>query len=147
MPLFTNEDVITGDVTVSGGVDVNNFPATQPISGTVTVSNPGLTDAELRASPIPVSTTAATASSSTVTLIVSTAVSQTILAANPARKKAILFFEGSTQYVKLGATASASSYTYKISANSTDLEVPSEWTGRIDSAGTAGKNILVTELF
>src|ERR1039458_5507067 len=38
-------------------VDVTNFPATQPISGTVTVANPGLTDAQLRATPVPVSGT------------------------------------------------------------------------------------------
>jgi len=167
MPLFTNEDV------VSGTVDANITNASLPVTGPVTdaqlratpvpvatdgltdtqlratavpVSGP-LTDAQLRATPVPVSTTAATASSSTVTLVVSSATSITILAANAARKKAVLFFEGSTQYVKLGATASPTSYTYKVAANSTVIEIPSEWTGRIDCQGTAGKSILVTELF
>jgi hypothetical protein len=36
-------------------VSVNNFPATQPVSGTVTVANPGLTDTQLRATPVPIS--------------------------------------------------------------------------------------------
>src|ERR1035437_7445069 len=35
------------------------WQAVQPVSGTVTLSNPGLTDAELRASPVPVSGTVA----------------------------------------------------------------------------------------
>lgn len=38
-------------------VGVSNFPVTQPVSGTITVSNPGLTDTQLRASPVPVSGT------------------------------------------------------------------------------------------
>lgn len=45
---------------VSGSVSVNNFPATQPISGTVAVSGTvpvsgPLTDSQLRATPVPVS--------------------------------------------------------------------------------------------
>lgn len=42
---------------VNGSVSVSNFPATQPVSGTVTISNPGLTDTQLRASAVPVSGT------------------------------------------------------------------------------------------
>lgn len=139
--VFTNE-VLVSDVT--GTVSVSNFPATQPVSGSLTV-NLGLTDAELRATPVPVSTTPVVATTSTVTNVVSTATNQTLLAANANRKKVVLFFEGSTQYVKLGATASASSYTYKIAANNTSLEITG-YTGIIDSLGTAGKAILVTEL-
>lgn len=33
------------------------FQATQPVSGTVTISNPGLTDAQIRATPLPISGT------------------------------------------------------------------------------------------
>ena len=36
-------------------ISVANFPAMQTIDGTVTVANPGLTDAQLRATPVPVS--------------------------------------------------------------------------------------------
>ncbi len=128
---------------VSGSVSISNFPATQPISGTVTVDNPGLTDTQLRATPV--SVVIGSASSSTVTLVVTTGSNQTLLAANPNRKKAILYVETGTQFIKLGAVASASSYTYK-AANATLIEIPSEWKGQIDSIGTSGKNILVTEL-
>ena len=43
---------------VAGSVDIDNFPVTQPVSGTVAVSNmvsQGLTDAQLRATALPVS--------------------------------------------------------------------------------------------
>ena len=50
------------NATVSGTVAVSNFPATQPVSGTVSVGNfpaaTGLTDAQLRASAVPVSAAA-----------------------------------------------------------------------------------------
>lgn len=53
---------VTGsvDAAVSGSVSISNFPAVQPVSGTVAVSNPtpqGLTDSQLRATPVPVSGT------------------------------------------------------------------------------------------
>src|SRR6185503_13808653 len=41
---------------ISGTVAVSNFPATQPVSGTVTATGP-LTDAQLRATAVPVSGT------------------------------------------------------------------------------------------
>lgn len=53
MSVFTNEEIVTGTV------DVNNFPAVQPVSdngGSLTVDGP-LTDAELRATPIDVNAT------------------------------------------------------------------------------------------
>lgn len=45
---------VAGTVPVSGTVAVSNFPATQPVSGTLAVTGP-LTDAQLRASAVPVS--------------------------------------------------------------------------------------------
>lgn len=50
---------------VSGTVSVGNFPATQPVSGTITVGNSSLsvtgplTDAQLRATPVPITGTVA----------------------------------------------------------------------------------------
>lgn len=47
-----------GSLTVDGTVAVSNLPSTQPVSGTVAVSNQPtqpLTDAQLRATPVPVS--------------------------------------------------------------------------------------------
>ena len=55
---LTNTELRASDVKVSldgEQVAVSNFPATQAVSGTVTVANPGLTDAQLRASAVPVS--------------------------------------------------------------------------------------------
>jgi hypothetical protein len=93
-----------------------------------------------------ITTTSPTSSSSTVTQVTSTGANQTILASNAARKKAILFFETGTWYVKFGTTASASSKTYGITSNSTTIEVDL-WTGGIDAfCTTAGKLVDVTEL-
>ncbi len=142
--------IFTPEVDVQGSVDVNNFPAVQPVSGTVTATGP-LTDTQLRATPVPisgtVSTSAVLSSTSAVTQVTSTGANQTLLAANPSRTKAILYFETGIWYLKLGATASASSLTYKISANNTSLEIPASWVGIIDAlCTTAGKLVDVTEL-
>jgi hypothetical protein len=69
----------------------------------------------------------------------------TLLAANTNRKRAILSFESATDYVKLGAGASTSSYTYKVTTANTVIEITG-WVGQIDATGTSGKNVLVTEL-
>lgn len=166
MSVFSPEVEVTNvpDVTVTAGVSVNNFPATQPVSGsvsvsnlpatqpvsgTVAVSNPGLTDTELRATPVPISgsvtTTPLAASSSTVAQVTSNGSNQTLLAANANRKKAILSFNSGIWDIKLGATASPTSRTYHISA-ATVIEIP-VWTGIIDAiCTTSGKLVDVTEL-
>lgn len=140
---------ISGSVTVSGTATVN---------GTVT-SNQGtpvavasgwpvkITDGTnvLGTSSNPLQTLNAVASTSTVTNVTTTGSNITLLAANPNRKKAILYVETSTQYIKLGATASTTSYTYKVTTNGTTIEI-TNWAGIIDSTGTSGKTILVTEL-
>ena len=69
---------VTGNVVVANPtttVAVSNLPATQPVSGTVTVANPtpaGLTNDQLRATPLPVSVanpvTSVTVGSGTVEL-------------------------------------------------------------------------------
>lgn len=158
--IFTNEDVVTGSVDVnnfpavqpvSGTVNVGNFPATQPVSGTVTVANPGLTDAQLRLTPVPISGTVTTASvvsnSSTVTQISSTGSNQTLLAANANRKGAVLYFTSGIWYIKLGATASATSRSYVVDAAKTTLELPVRWTGQVDAFCTSSAKLVdVTEL-
>ena len=157
MPVFTPDVQITNvpDVTVSAGVNINNFPASQTINGSVSVSNfPAtqpvsgpLTDAQLRATPVPVSTIVTGASTSTVTQVTSVVGNQTLLAANANRKKAILFFTSGTWNVKLGVTASATSFSYLVSATNFTLEVPSEWRGQIDVFNAqANKLVNVTEL-
>ncbi len=132
---------------VSGTVSVGNFPATQDVNVTSSVEVEVKNDA---GSPVPISgtvtTTPTTSSSATVTQITSTAVNQTLLAANGSRKKAILYFNSGIWDVKFGATASTTSRTMRISTSNTTVEVDI-WTGIIDAiCTTSGKLVDVTEL-
>ncbi len=142
---FSNEVIVVNvpDVTVSAGISVTNFPATQAVTGP-------LTDTQLRATPVPISGTVTTSpvssSSSTVAQISSTGSNQTLLAANANRKKAILHFTTGTWYVKFGATASATSRTYVVPNTAFDIE-ETIWKGTIDAFCTStAKLVDVTEL-
>lgn len=169
MSQFTNEvNIASQPIDVTGPLTDAELRATPvPISGTVTATPSGtqdvnvtnasvavtgpLTDTELRATPVPisgsVSTTPVVATSSTITQVISTGSNQTLLAANVNRRQALFFFESGTWYLKLGATASASSLTYKIAANNTLIEAPALYTGIIDVFCTSsGKLVDVTEL-
>jgi hypothetical protein len=147
----------------SNDVSVNNFPVTNdltdaqlratpvPVSvpGSVAVTGP-LTDGQLRATPVPVSgsvsTTPTVSNTSTVTQISSTGSNQTLLAANANRKKAFLFFSSGIWNIKLGAVASGTSRTLQVSSSNFYLEIPL-WTGQIDAiCTTSGKLVDVTEL-
>lgn len=151
---------------VSGSVSVANFPATQPVSGTVSVGNfPAtqpvsiaapvavtgpLTDTQLRATPVPisgsVSTTPFVSSSATVAqLVLSSNTNATLLAANANRKKIVLFAPKNNLYIKFGATASATSFTYIVTSANTTLEI-SSWTGQIDVLSSVNQTVNVTEL-
>lgn len=137
---------------------VDGSGVTQPVSGTVT-ANQGTAAAIAGAWPIevtdgtnvlgtsshPLQTISAVASSSTITqttLVNNT--NATILAANANRKKAIIFVASSTVQIKLGAVASTTSFTYKVTTNNTTIEITG-WTGQIDAFGSAS-TITVTEL-
>lgn len=73
----------------------------------------------------------------------------TFLSANPNRKSAVFFKEGAnTAFIKFGATASATSYTVRLSNNGY-YEVPDDFTGRVDiifSSAVAGNTLYVTEI-
>ncbi len=135
----------TDEIQVQGSVDVNNFPAVQPVSGTVTATGP-LTDTQLRATPVPVTGSfTSSASTATVSQVVLTAnTSTTLLVANANRVKVILFAPSMPVYVKFGTTASVTSFTYKLTANNSTLEI-SGYTGRIDIMATSGQTVTVTE--
>lgn len=89
-------------------------------------------------------------SSATLANVSSSATNVTILAAN-AKRKSVIIFNDSTQvlYVKLSATASATSFTYKLAPSET-LEIPGAgviYTGIIDGIwASANGNARVTEL-
>lgn len=149
------------DVTrVSGSVAVTGtfWQATQPVSGTFwqatqPVSGP-LTDAQLRATAVPVSFSGQTVTavpagnaSSSVTQVASSATNVTLKASNASRK-GLSIQNDSTQtlFVKLGATASATSYTVKVTAGSY-YEVPFNYTGIVDGIwASANGNAYVTEV-
>lgn len=83
----------------------------------------------------------------TLANVASSATSVTILAANTARKGAMIYND-STQvlYLKFGATASATSFTVPLATN-TYYEVPGGYTGIIDGIWvSANGNARVTEL-
>lgn len=118
---------------VSGSVSVANFPATQPVSGTVSISGT-------------VSTTAGAASTATITRVATSASSVSLLAANASRKRLIITTEvGAANYIALAATASITAYTYLLGASATlDL---SSYTGPISLIRASGSgSVQVTEL-
>ncbi len=153
MPMFTNEDIVTGTVSV------DNFPATQPVSGTVTVSNPGLTDTELRATPVPVSGPLTDAqlraspvpvseggvTSATVSRVpVSTTVT-TLAASNASRRRLIIHNETGTLFVKYGSAASSTDYTWRLTAN-TNVEIVGYAGIVTGTKGTGNSDAQVTEI-
>lgn len=88
------------------------------------------------------------ASAATLSNVASSATNVTLLASNSSRKGAT-FVNDSTQtcYVKLGATASSSSYSYLLFASQT-LELPTPiYQGQIDAIWvSANGNMRITEI-
>lgn len=152
------------------------WQATQPVSIAASVGVTGpLTDSELRATPVPVSGTfwqatqpvsgtfwqatqpvsiAATvttketrAASSSVSSVAGSASSVSLLASNANRLGATIYNDSSAAlYVKLGTTASTSSFTVKL-AQDDYYEVPGNYTGAIDGIwASATGNARITEL-
>ncbi len=160
MGLYSPEVLVDNPVSISSGtVSVDNFPATQPVTGPLTdaqlratsvpVSGP-LTDAQLRATPVPMSgtvtTSQLTSNSATVAQLALVGNTNTmLLAANPNRKKVILFTTGQPAYVKFGVGASTTSFTYKITAMNSTLEI-TVWTGQIDILSQSSQTVTVTEM-
>lgn len=168
MSVFTNEDLVTvvGTVVVdgsgvtqpvSGTVNVGNFPATQPVSGPLTdtqlratpvpVSGP-LTDAQLRAVPVPVSGTVSVGAPTTLATVTNISVGTSVItlsASNASKKRVHVYNETGTLFVKLGSAASASSYTFRLTAN-TALEI-TDYAGLVTAIKQSGTTaVLVTEI-
>lgn len=148
------------------------WQATQPVSGTVTanagtgtmaVSGP-LTDTQLRATAVPVSGTffqatqpvsvAATlttkevrSATTAVTSVAAATANTSLLAANANRTGATVYNDSTAAlYLKLGATASTTSFTVKMAADGY-YEVPFDYTGAIDAVwASATGNARVTEV-
>lgn len=165
-----------GSITVDGSVNIiGSVPVTgvfwqtiQPVSfsgqsvsitGTVNTGlTQPLTNAELRASTVPVSlasttvtntvtTTKAVNTASTVTSVASSITNVTLKVANSSRKGLTVFNNGTANlFVKLGSTASTSSFTAKLTPGAY-FEVPHSYSGIVDGIWDAVNGAaLVTEI-
>lgn len=149
MPITHQEvEVTPNPLPVVGPITDAEIRATPlPISGTVTATGP-LTDAQLRATPVPISGTVSVgsaASTATVTNISVGGSSVTLSASNAAKTKVIVHNETGTLFVKLGSAASSTSYSYRLTAN-TLLEI-TDYTGIVTAIKATGNTpVLVTEV-
>lgn len=177
IPITDNSGSITVDGTVaatqSGTWNINNITGTvslptgaatestlSTLNGKVTACNTGSVTIS---SALPAGTNnignvdvatlpavvAATYSTSAVTSVTSAATSTSILASNANRRMAIMVNDSDKNaYVKLGATASTTSFSYKLTPGQT-LELPMPvYTGAIDAIWDAGPtgSMRVTEI-
>lgn len=132
---------VTGAVNLASSASVIVGGWASGVSGTVILGGIGLA--------VTASTREIGAATTNVSSANASTTNFTLLSANPSRLGLTLFKEGSnTCYVKFGATATATSYTVKLTNNSY-FEVPDHYTGRIDiifSSAVAGNILYVTEL-
>lgn len=177
IPISDNASSITVDGTVaatqSGTWNINNISGTvslptgaatestlSTLNGKVTACNTGavtisaalpagtnnIGDVDIASMPSVVLTTYSTSS---VTSVTSAATSTSILASNASRRMAIMVNDSNRNvYVKLGTTASTTSFSYKLAPAQT-LELPSPvYTGAIDAIWEASPtgSMRVTEI-
>ena len=161
---------LTSPLTVTGPLTDTQLRATAvPVTGPLTdtqlratavpVSGP-LTDTQLRAAAVPVSLTSTAvtgtvavaqvkAATSTLSNVAGSVSSVTLLASNANRKNAAIYNDSTANlYVKLGATASATSFTVLMLPGAYyELPVDQVYTGIIDGIWvSATGNARVTEL-
>lgn len=151
MSVFTHEIEVTNTpLPIDGGnpnaVIVDGSAVTQPVSGTVNIGT--MPEVEVKndaGNPIPVTFSSA-ALTPTVTSVSVGASVVTLLAANSARQRAIVFNESGTLFVKLGTGASSTDYTYRLVSN-TLLEINFAQTAAITAIKQTGTtNVQVTSL-
>lgn len=173
LPVVIASDQSPIDVAQSGTWNINNISGTislptgaatestlSTLNGKVTACNTGavtistalpagtnnIGDVDVASLPAVV---AATYSTSAVTSVVSAATSTSILASNANRRMAIMVNDADKNaYVKLGTTASTTSFSYKLTPGQI-LELPTPvYTGAIDAIWDAGPtgSMRVTEI-
>lgn len=162
-PTYTNGDLKALSLTTLGGLRIDGVYATGTATATaadaivsggyVTTAAPTYTTGQLNALSLDTAgslrVVSKKAAASTVTAVAAVANSSyTALAANANRLGAFIFNNtGKTLYIKLGATASATSFT-AVLFNQAYWEAPADYTGIIDvfsPTGTSG-TVLVTEI-
>jgi hypothetical protein len=162
-PTYTNGDLKALSLTTLGGLRVDGVYAVATANATaanvmnsggyVTTAAPTYTTGQLN--PLSLDTSGSLrvaskkATASTVTAVDMTALTNTTLLASNANRIGATVFNGSggTIYIKLGATASTTSFTTQL-FNGAYWEVPTDYTGIIDAFATAlaTGDVLVTEL-
>jgi hypothetical protein len=138
--LVIEGNVQTGWINIETGV----FTTGAPPVGTVMCAGAEVRFLDCDTDSITVCQPEVTSSFSSVSASLSNV---TLLAANPNRKRAVLFMDGtSTAFVKFGATASTTSFSIKIPAQ-TYYELSFGYVGIIDAiwSGTANGAVRITE--
>jgi hypothetical protein len=140
---------VDGTVTISDGSGPVTVDGTVAVSGTVPVSGP-VTDAEIRATPLPVSGTVAVSgpSGATTANVAAAITTNTVLAANAARRGATVWNDSTAiLYLRFGTFgASPTTATVKLVADAY-FEVPFGYTGAIQGIWAAANGAArVTEL-
>ena len=130
-PSYTTAKTNPLSLTTAGALRVDNSAVTQPVSGTVTANPAGATTA-------------------TLSNVNDTNSSTTVLASN-ANRLGAMFFNDSTSslYLKLGATASTTSFTVLIAPQGYyELPGPRIYTGIVDGIWSADASgaVRVTEI-
>lgn len=164
-------NVFSSEVTVTNPISVDNFPATQPVSGTVAVSNfpatqpVSATDLDIRDLNSATDSVAVTDGGGSVTIDGTVAVSNfpggssatanvtnvsvgasstLLIASNASRKFVLLHNEAGTLFVKYGSGASSTSYSLRLTANTS--ATISQYTGDVYAIKASGTSaVLVTE--
>jgi len=136
---------LTGGTQTSRVTDGTNTAAVKAASTPAAAADPALVVAISPNNPLTVAP--ATASTSAVTNVSASTSNVTLLSANSGRRGAMIYNDSvNTMYLKLGTTASATSYTAQLGRRDY-YEVPFNYTGQIDAIWTASAGTArITEL-
>ncbi len=141
---------VTNTVAVSGTVAVTQSTSPWIVAGGGTAGTPatGVVTVQGISGMTPLSVQTNKAATSAVTSVAQATSNTVILSSNPNRVFASIYNNsGQKMFIKLGTTASNSSYSIQLMPNSY-WEVPNDWTGEIDAlwSGSGSGAALVTEL-
>jgi len=93
--------------------------------------------------PVPVRDAGAT---SAITAVTVTGTNQTLLSANAARRGGLIYFDGTSGYLRLG-TSAASATDFSVKINAGDLFDLTGWSGQVTYLGSAASGTArVTEI-
>ena len=165
-PTYVNGNLDVFSLTTLGGLRIDGVYATGTATATaadaivsggyVTTAAPTYTTGQLNALSLDTSgnlrvtgfVTTNKAATSSVTSVAQSTSNTVLLASNASRVFASIYNNtGQKMYIKLGTTASTSSYSIQLMPNSY-WEVPNDYTGEIDAvwSGNGSNSALVTEL-